>query len=106
MPELSTVEIRSTKDESQKWIINESDYNPDIHTLWVSDDDSVMVSEEPQDESVDDDHSDEDFIEDKDGNQFVNIINPSNRRSRLQISLDEYDPEKHEVWSSHPRFNK
>ncbi len=34
MPALSTVAIVSWKDPTQKWIINEADFDPAKHTLW------------------------------------------------------------------------
>lgn len=61
---------------------------------------------EPEPADAEEDHSAEDFVQDDDGNDVVNVINPDNRRSRMQIPVSEYDPDKHELWSTHPRFHQ
>lgn len=48
-----------------------------------------------------------DFVSDSDGNIVgVNIIDPDRRTSRKEIPVAEYDPDSHELWSTHPRFNR
>ncbi len=36
----------------------------------------------------------------------VNVIDPERRTSRLEIPIEEYDADIHELWSTHPRFNR
>ena len=122
MPELATIEIRSLKNPEEKWIINLQDYDPEVHTRW---DEPIPSARSARPEPVPSEHapdsdaetatgaeegevvpSVDDFIQDEDGNEFVNIINPDNRRARLQIPADEFDPDEHELWSSHPRFQR
>lgn len=113
MAEVPTVEIHSPKDASKKWRINASDYDPTVHQLW--DDTGTeraeevdVVATEPKPESAF--HagltpSVSDFIEDQGGNIVsVNIIDPDRRTSRRTIAIDEYDPDQHDLWSTHPRF--
>lgn len=103
MASVPTVEIQNPKDSSQKWIINADDYSPEKHVLW-----GMVEAEEmpvanpvhtPMRPSV------PDFVSDDDGNiTSVNVINPNQRNARLEIPFAEYDPDSHELWSTHPRF--
>lgn len=145
MAGLPTIEIHSPKDKSQRWVINECDYDPSRHQLWgepelaLSDEDPdvqlfVMTADSDPDDTgppigIDSDGNEftqsdldraiiqpvkkqnspsrPDFVEDDEGNQVaVNIINPEYRNSRKEIPLSEYDPDVHELWSTHPRFNR
>lgn len=48
-----------------------------------------------------------DFVSDSEGNVVsVNIIDPDRRTSRKEIPVAEYDPDRDELWSTHPRFNR
>lgn len=122
MPSLPTVEIHSPKDASQKWVINQDDYDASKHTLWGE-------LAQPQQEAVV--HSREvvlapapvmdteslpvysgmrpsvpDYVHDDNGDIVaVTIINPNQRNARLEIPYSDFDPDIHELWSSHPRFN-
>lgn len=109
MAVVPTVEIHNPKDNTQKWIINQGDYDPEKHVLWgmvqnpsVPESEPVRVQERqhtPMQPSV------PDFMMDDDGNiTHVNIINPNQRNARLEIPYSEYDPDSHELWSSHSRF--
>lgn len=115
MSELATVEIHSPKDQSQKWIINQDDFDASKHVLWGmmvqgKDDEETapIVAPEPAKEP---EHSAmrpsvPDYVHDDDGNIVaVNIINPNQRNARLEIPYSEYDPDHHDLWSSHSRFH-
>ena len=122
MPELETIEIRSGKNPEEKWIINLQDYDPGVHTRWDEPLPSASSAQPEPAPSEQSPHSDaetateaeegevapsvDDFFQDDDGNEFVNIINPENRRARLQIPVDEFNPDEHDLWSSHPRFQR
>lgn len=127
---IDTIEIHSPKNPSQKWIINTTDYKPDEHVIWGKEPpvvhrevvivEPVVVAQEPipvTEELVA--HmaiepapshmmpSVPDFVTDDAGNIVgVNIIDPDKRTSRRQVLMEEYDPDKHELWSTHPRFNR
>lgn len=102
MPEIPTVEIHSWKDNTQKWVINASDYDPAKHTMWgmVEPVAKPVVEHVPlMRPSV------PDFIHDEDGNIVtVNIIDPDRRTARKEIPYGEFDPDRHQLWSEHPRF--
>lgn len=107
MPEIPTVEIHSPKDPSQKWIINQEDFDAAIHTLW----DEPVVSQEPEPVVTPEPPtmgmrpSVPDFVHNDDGDIVaVNIINPEHRNARLQIAYEDYDPAAHDLWSTHSRF--
>jgi|SRR5688500_15447829 len=108
MAETQTLAIRSWKDPSQRWIINADDFDESRHTRWGE----PMTPESkpepaPHQERV---HtplrpSAPDFILDEQGNiASVNIINPDQRSARKEIPFGDYDPDVHELWSSHSRF--
>lgn len=95
MASLPTIEIHSLKDPSKTWVINACDFDPALHTKWGNHVERARPTA---------DHSTQDFVE-KDGSIVgVNIIDPDNRRARKTIPIDDYDIDKHELWSSHPRF--
>lgn len=101
MPEIPTVEIHSWKDNTQKWVINASDYDPAKHTMW-GDAASLKTVNRP---SAGLRPSVPDFIHDEDGNIVtVNIIDPDRRTARKEIPYGEFDPDHHQLWSEHPRF--
>lgn len=110
MAEIPTVEIHSPKDASQKWVINASDYDPEKHQLWGEPEPSepltdahFEVAEKAEVHRV---PSVPDFVEDEGGNLVsVNIIDPERRNARKEVPFEDYDPDKHELWSTHPRFN-
>jgi len=135
MPEIPTVAIHSPKDDSQMWIINRDDYDPEKHQLWGEaepaigiDSDGNEFTQSDLDKSVirqvgegqyvmetpEPEHAEHrmvpsvpDFIEDEQGNILsVNIIDPDRRNARKELPFESYDPDHHELWSSHPRFNK
>lgn len=109
MAELPTVEIHSPKDYSQKWIINAHDFDASSHVRWGDPVPANAPDPEllPLEERV---HhparpSAPDFIMDEQGNIVsVNIINPDQRQARKEIPFSEYNPDDHELWSSHNRF--
>lgn len=110
MPEVPTVEIHSLKNASEKWIINESDYDPAVHALWgqsvaVNAILEVAAEPEPEPEHVPMKPSVPDYVLDDDGNIVaVNIIDPDRRTTRKEIPIGEFDPDQHQLWSEHPRF--
>jgi len=118
MPEVPTVEIQSPHDPGVKWIINESDFDPKTHVLWGES--GAKVEAVPQDIPIPVDAPDvpqgashggmrpsvPDYIYGESGDIVaVNIINPQQRTSRLEIAYGDYDPDCHQLWSQHPRFN-
>lgn len=111
MAELPTVEIHSPKDPTQKWVINQDDYDPEKHLLWGHGNlsTSLRALTPPEEEREVRSHvpSAPDFVYDSDGNvESVNIIDPDRRVARKLIPYDDYDPARHELWSTHPRFNR
>lgn len=121
MAVLPTVEIHSWKDPGQKWIINADDFDSSEHVRWggpvpANPPDPELLSPAeragaptsfPPAERA---HtpmrpSAPDYVHDDDGNIIaVNIINPNQRNARLEIPFSTYDPDVHELWSSHSRF--
>ena len=135
MGETPTIAIHSPKNHADKWFINRSDFDPSVHQVWDDDgdtkdvepeivmqEDAPVVDDDPGVEYIDpvvpdmpvESHdrppttpSVPDFITDYAGDIVgVNIIDPERRTSRRQVSMEEYDPDKHELWSTHPRFNR
>ena len=112
MPEIPTVAIYSPKDASQMWIINADDYDAEKHQLWgeseaVAEAEPVGQADEPEAVEHHRAPSVPDFIEDEGGNIVaVNIIDPERRNARKELPFESYDPDHHELWSSHPRFNR
>lgn len=109
MPELPTIDVHSPRDPSHRWIINVDDFDPAKYTRWgASHQDRVPEPRhEPPPERL---HvpmkpSVDDFVCDEDGNFVaVNIINPEQRNARKEIPYGEYDPDVHQLWSTHNRF--
>lgn len=134
MAEVPTLEIHSPKDALQKWIINEDDFDPAKHRLWghVQDDEPIGIDSEgneftqsqlatatihrveemvtvpiPGPEVHRNVPSVPDYVQDDSGETVaVNIIDPDRRTSRKEIPMSDYDPDTHELWSTHPRFNR
>ena len=107
MPEIPTVEIHSPKDASQKWIINASDYDSEKHALWgQAGGQDVIETPLPEPGHQGMRPSVPDYVHDDDGNIVaVNIIDPERRTARKEIPYGDYNPDEHELWSEHPRFN-
>ncbi len=109
MTQLPTIEIHSPKDASQKWIINEQDYDPAKHVKWGDDEvvNEVLEVSEPGHERAPMVPSVPDFVTDEEGAVIlVNVIDPDRRTSRRGVSLADYEAGGYELWSSHPRFNR
>lgn len=107
MAAVPTVEIHNPKDSSQKWIINAGDYSPEKHVLWgmVKAQDAPVAEPVQERQHTPMQPSVPDFVMDDDGNiTHVNVINPHQRNARLEIPYGDYDPDSHELWSSHSRF--
>ena len=113
MPAIPTVEIHSWKDPDQKWVINAEDFDAEKHVRWGGPYPHQDIHPEAEDVSAApvDSHtpmrpSVPDYVHDDDGNIVtVNIIDPDRRTSRKEISYGDYDPDHHDLWSSHPRFH-
>lgn len=104
--ELPTVEIHSLKDPTQRWRINADDFDESIHRLWAPTGPESAPEAEPN-IRVARTPSVPDFILDESGEAVaVNIIDPSQGRSRKQISAAEYNPNTHNLWSTHSRFQR
>lgn len=111
MAELPTVEIHSPRDHAQMWIINEDDYDPEKHVRWGHETLSTSPVASTPSEDVGEARSHvpsaPDFLYDSEGNvESVNIIDPDRRTARKMIPFAEYDPDRDELWSTHPRFNR
>lgn len=123
MSSVPTVDIQSPHDPNTKWIINESDYDASKHVLWGErtqpQQETVAIPGDEADSTpapVLDTHSHHiqsgmrpsvpDYIYNESGDIVaVNIINPQRRSERTQVSYEMYDPDAHQLWSMHPRFN-
>ena len=122
MAELPTIKIHSLKDPRQSWVINLEDFDGSIHTEWdassvekLPTDDPSPVVDSGSASSPDTEHQETrtaspsvpDFVYDEAGEiTVVNIINPDRQTSRLQISAADYNPDIHQLWSMHPRFQE
>ena len=115
MAELATVEIHSPKDPSKRWVINQSDLDPAKHRLWneqpvpstvastgdlrfhpnafvlTVEDQAVPVEVAPKGP----DYTYEDGVLIR-----IDIVDPEDRRRRLQVVPEAFDPSVHQLWSS------
>lgn len=104
--ELPTVEIHSLKDPTQRWRINADDFDESIHRLWTPAR-SESVPEVKPNARVARTPSVPDFVLDESGETVaVNIIDPRRGMSRKQIPTAEYNPDVHNLWSTHSRFQR
>lgn len=111
MPELETVEIKSWKNPNQCWVINQVDYDPAQHQLWgdvqamIEDIPQPVVEAEPEHEAAI--PSVPDFEYSATGDILtVNVINPERGTARLRIAAEDYNPDVHQLWSTHSRFQR
>jgi hypothetical protein len=108
MASLPTISIHSWKDATQEWIINSSDFDPDKHTKWGEGKAVSAIIETAARHRQHTPHmspSVPDFVTDDNLTIIaVNIIDPEKGTSRKEIPIDEYDADKHSLWSSHTRF--
>ena len=97
--ELDTVEIHSLKDPKVKWIINAEDFEPGKHELWVEGGGVEEVKEEEVEKVG---PADEDYVRNRSGEVIaIHVVNPTDRRARMQIKPDEFDPAEYTPWSQH-----
>lgn len=118
MPELPTVEIHSWKQPEVKWVINASEYDEKVHKLWGTMSESDMEeateaiedaaeAEELRESDIADAASEDagepqpdDIVHDRQGNAVaLYVVNPDDRRARMRIAVNDYDPDVHTLWS-------
>ena len=99
MPELETVEIHSLTDPSQMWRINLKDFDPSKHMRWSNNAEAKEVLAEAEIEAEKQEEIETDFIYEDGAVESLFVVDPNDKRRRIEISIQDYNPDLHTLWS-------